>query len=176
MNEEVRELLKKHNYVLTAYVDDNGKVILKVPNRVLEPTITAYDVLYQVQENSVSYFSDEEEGIISLECPQYACRILLLLDIKRHCDVLNYSPELLDLFYGHDKIDEETFFAKIWPKDLEYTEDIRRDEYNLKDLIYRAQNAIIPFHHDFYFEAEQLGVLPGYLTIRSLFVLGEENE
>lgn len=176
MNDEVRELLKKHNYSLSAHVDDSGKVTLKVPDRVLEPTITAYDVLYQVGKDSVSYFSDEEEGVINLECPQYACRILLLMDLKRHCDVLNYAPELLDLFHGEDKVDEETFFTKLWPKDLEYTDDIRRDEYNLKDLIHRAQNAIIPFHHDFYFEAEQLGVLPGYLTIRSLLVLGEEDE
>ena len=176
MNEEVLELIKKNNYTMSVHVDDIGRVILKVPNRVLEPTITAYDVIYQIGKDCVSYLSDEEEGVIELECPQYACRILLLMDIKRHCDVLNFAPELLEIFHGTDKIDEESLFVKVWPKNVEYTDELRRDEYNLKDLIHRAQNAVIPFHHDFYFEAEQMGVLPGYLTIRSLFVLGEENE
>ncbi len=176
MKEEVRELLKRHSYELSAHLDDEGKATLKVPNRVLEPTITAYDVVYQVVQDGVTYFSDEEEGVIFLECPQYACRILTMLDIKRHCDVLDYNTELLDLFVGSDKVDEDTFFAKLWPKNVEYTDEIRRDEFSLKELVTRAQSAVIPFHHDFYFEAEQMGVLPGYLTIRSLFVLGEDDE
>lgn len=172
--DEVKSLIEKHNYKITATLKD-GVVILQLPNRVIEPFIESYAVEYSIGRDSLSFKLPEEEWPSRFQCPQYACRCYIMLDIKRHCENLNFDSKLIEFFHESDKIDEQEFFVRLWPKEIEYTEDMRRKEYNLKDLLIRVQNAAVPFHHDFYFEADQLGVLPGYLAIRSTFVFGEDE-
>jgi hypothetical protein len=172
--DEVKRLLSRHGYRITATLKDGG-VVLQIPDRVQEPLMQAYSVKYGIGIDSLSFHQDGDEWPSGFECPQYACRCFILLDIKRHCEALNFDTNLIEFFDGFDKIDETEFFTRMWPKDIEYSDDIRRKEYNLKDLLIRVQNAAVPFHHDFYFEAEQLGVLPGYIAIRSTFVFGEDE-
>ena len=172
--DEVKKLLDKHNYKITAVLKD-GIVTLTLPDRVQEPAITSYETKYSIGIESLSFQLPEDEWPNRVQCPQYACRCYIILDIKRHCESLNFDTSLLEFFDESGKIDETEFFIRLWPKDIEYTEDMRRKEYNLKELLIRVQNAIVPFHHDFYFEADQLGVLPGYLAIRSTFVFGEDE-
>ena len=174
--DELKQLLSKHGYRITATLK-NDVVYLSIPQRVQEPLMEAYTVQYAIHLESISFFHEGDDFPNRFMCPQYACRCFILLDIKRHCQALNFDTNLIEFFHESDKIDETEFFTRMWPKDIEYTDDIRRKEYNLKELLIRVQNAAVPFHHDFYFEAEQMGVLPGYLAIRSTFVFGEdENE
>lgn len=172
--EEVKKLLDKYGYKLTLKIDkENDKIIFNIPTRVVAPFITEYTVEYSIGEDSFTYQTDEDK--VTTECPQYACRLLILYDVRRHCLHLDYDTNLLDFFVGSDKVDEEEFFRQMWPKNIQYDDLTRTMEYNLKDLLGRAQNAIIPFHQSFSFEAQQLGVEFGYFVIRS-FAFGEDNE
>lgn len=172
--DEVKKLLEKHNYKIVAHLRDDA-IFLNVPERVLEPLMEAYTVKYTIGEGYMTYIADGDDFPYKAACPTYAARCLILMDIKRHCETLDFNTNLIEFFNDSDKIDETEFFTKMWPKELEYSDAIRRLEYNLKDLLIRAKNAAIPFHHDFYFEADQMGVLPGYLAVRSTFVSGEED-
>lgn len=172
--DEVKRLIEKHNYKITATIS-GGIVTLKIPDRVLEPFMQSYHVIYSIGKDVLTFQMEGDEWPSRFDCPQYACRCYILLDIKRHCETLDFDTNLIEFFHESDKIDETEFFVRLWPKDIEYSDDTRRKEYNLKELLIRVQNAAVPFHHDFYFEADQLGVLPGYLAIRSTFVFGEDE-
>lgn len=174
MSDEVKQLLHKHNYGIPIVLHSD-KIVMHIPNRVIEPFMEAYEVTYTVGDGYMTYQAEGDDFPYRAICPTYAVRLLVFADIKRHAETLGFDTNLIEFFDGSDKIDETEFLARMWPKGVVYDNDTRKLEYLLKDLLIRAKNSVVPFHHDFYFEADQLGVLPGYLAIRSIFVFGEDD-
>lgn len=171
MIDKVKALLNKHSYMLKLNYDSKEMCIsLHIPARVQMPSTDAYDIKYYIINNQINCYIDKE--LTEIECPNYAIRTLILVDVRKVCEYLGFDHSLLEFYCDGDKIVESDFFDKIWPSNLEYTEDIRKQEYALKELVTRSINAIIPFHASFDFEAAKLGVSIGYTLIRA-FVIGE---
>ncbi len=173
MIDQVKSLLNKHSYIIKLVYDKRKEhTILRLPKRVQAPEVDAHDIVYEIGDNVVICTIDGQK--IEIECPKYACRTLIFADIKQNCEHFGFHSSLIEFHYGDDIIQETEFFNKIWPSTLEYTEDIRKQEYPLFELVSRAINAKIPFHASFDFEAAKLGVSVGYILVRS-FVIGEKK-
>ena len=173
---QVQALLKKHGYMLTLTYNKNTKKIkLNIPSRIQPPITDAYSIEYSFVDNMVYCIIDNKTT--EIECPTYACRTLIFVDIKKICEYLGFDTTLLEFYDEVDniKVSESEFFYLMWPADMGYTEKIRQSEEQLITVVAKALNAIIPFHESFTFEAQQMGVGLGYGLIRA-FNFGENKE
>lgn len=163
----IKKLLRKHGYIFTMLKDADGSLILRIPERKQEPTIEAIDFKYKIGKDKVTVSIGEDSS--ELECPQYACRALILFHVNRTCEQLGYGTEYLDFRLGSDSISEEAFFHAMWPEDVELNDELREKEYNLQQILISAKHALLPFDDRYEFEARQAGVEQGYQVVRDYF-------
>jgi hypothetical protein len=172
MQEKVKALLERHGYLLRlTYIAGDEEVRLFIPGRIQEPSVESHNIIYKIRNNILDC-SVAGETSLDIQCPNYAIRTLMFVDVRRVCDYLHFDPSLLEFYNGDDKITEVEFTDMIWPKDVEFTDEMRKQEYSLREIVSRAANAIVPFHESFNFEAQQMGVGLGYKLIRA-FALGD---
>lgn len=174
MKDEIKKLLNKHKYVLKVTLDpQTGLIQLHIPKRLQEPQVDAYTHDYLILDNMVYITIDG--NTTEIECPTYACRTLIFVDIRTICNYIDFDPSLLEFYNGQDKISEEEFFQAMLMKGVNFTDAMRKQENDLRELVGRAINSIIPFHQSFYYEAQKMGVGLGYGLIAA-FALGDSNE
>lgn len=164
---DIKELLKKHKYVFTLTKEDDDTIVFRIPERKQEPTIHKAEVHYKIGENSIS-INDTD-----FDCPQYACRSFILMDVNKLCEQLGYSTEFLDFRSGNDSISETAFFHAMWPATVALTDETREKEYALQQILIPARRSLLPFDERYAFEAQQAGVEQGYQVVRDFF-FGEQ--
>jgi hypothetical protein len=175
MSTEIQNMLKKHNYLPKLTLNsETGVIKLHIPSRVQEPPVDAYTHDYLIGDNKI-YFTMDGDNPTEVDCPDYACRCLIFVDIKRVCEYFNFNTFVLEFYYDEDKISETEFFDNMLPKSVVLSEASLRQERDLKELLSRAMNAIIPYHETFNHEAQQMGVGLGYGAIAT-FAIGANNE
>ena len=168
---DMKKLLRKHGYIFTLLKDSEGNIVLRIPERKQPPTIEAIDFKYKIQVDKVVITIANDTAVF--ECPQYACRSLVLFDIKKTCEQLGYETKLLDFRLGKDSISEEAFFHAMWPDDVPLTDELREKEYQLQQVLVSATHSLLPFDERYEFEAHQAGVELGYQVVRDYF-FGEQ--
>jgi len=175
MNDQVKELLAKHGYKVKLSVNtETGLISLHIPARIQEPETEPYTHDYLITDNKV-YMSMNNEDAVEVQCPTYACRSLVFVDIRRVCQCYHFSTSLLEFYNGQDKISETEFFNLMLPKSVAFDEQMRKQERDLVELLTRAMHAILPYHDSFNYEAEQMGIGLGYGLIAT-FALGGNDE
>lgn len=169
MNPEIKQMLEKHGYGVQVHHNSlSDSIIVRLPHRLQEPYVNNSNdtYVYVIGKENVMYSGE------NVVCPQYACRLFVMADIKRMCQALQFDSNYLDFFSDSDKINETEFFEKIWPRTAEKDNETLRKESKLKDILEKAINCIVPYDESFGFEAQQMGVGQGYGIIRS-FQVGE---
>ncbi len=169
---DIKSLLKKHGYVFTLNKEEDGTIVFHIPERKQAPTIEEAEVHYTIGANSLTISMGEGQDI-TVDCPQYACRSLLLLDVNKICEQLGYDTNFLDFRSGNDSISEEAFFHAMWPATVELTDELRQQEYSLQQILVPAKRSLLPFSERYDFEAQQAGVEHGYQVVRN-FYFGEQ--
>lgn len=165
---EIQELLQKHDYQFVLSVKDN-LIRLQIPARKLEPATEAFAVTYKIEQDKILSSIEGQAGENELECPLYAARTVILMDVRNICENFGFSTKLVQFRRDADIIEEEEFFQAMWPKELEQSDEIRSKEYDLRRIVSNAVTSLIPFEQSFLFEAQQAHVEEGYDIVSNLF-------
>jgi len=165
----VKQMLGRNNYQVTAFVTDNGALVV-YPERVEPPVCAVTRIQYDfVDEGSRVLIFDEEGNLHKdkvYECPHYAQKLLMFAHIIARCIHINFAITLITFVNGENEVSEEDFFEAC--KSKFYTEDDYRLENELKPIIIQGIFTVFtPMHEE---AAKASGILEGFLAIRNLLI------
>ena len=145
---QVKNILTNHNYVVRAKKHNDG-VILKLPKTLHSPSKT---ISYRIKRGKKSglFFNDN-----FLSIPEYAIRLLCLLDIYKGCGFIGYSHFLIDYLDKDDNLIGETSIVDDSESEIERTK-----ESFLMDIYIRVATEGIS--NDIEIFAKEKDVLAGY--------------
>lgn len=165
MNTQIREMLDKNDYHFRVRYKD-GVTTASIPNRKQEPVAEDFSVEYRLEDKGINIQSPGNYEM-TIHVPKYAQRAILMIDILRICEQINFSPSLIEFYVGDDTNEQsEDVMLMSMGK-------VSEKEKKFFGFVAQAKTSLIPFHPDFDVEAKKMGFEKGYMAVKNVFFGGK---
>ena len=112
----IRDVLSKNNYEVVAEFSSKSPSTIQVliPARKIVPGYDSFIVDYspstKPDQTGLSYRTHGKESADFIECPRYALKTLVSVDIKKVCQQIGYDFSLISFIVDGQRTTEDEFF------------------------------------------------------------------
>ena len=162
--DEIRKLVRKHEYEVALKIDKKGEIIAYFPHRKEKPFCETFSNVYKIEKEGVSCQLDDLKDFI--EAPRYALRTLVFADVLRVCDIIGYDSKLLGLYVNKIEKSYQDFYDHMLSFRL--TSKQTQKENDLEELM--NEGRIFGFSKKIQDKAEEREVADGFKVIHSILI------
>lgn len=165
--DEIRDLIKKHDYEVKMNITSDGDIVVSFPSRIESPKCEGFSNTYQIEEDGVMFKLEESDEFIP--SPNYTLRLIVLCDVGRLCSLIGYDASLINLSIDDKEVAKDDFkeaMLDMIPSGL--SKDELELERILKELIEEGSHN--GFTEELEEMAEEYEVHYGFTILRNILI------